>query len=59
MRRFFYLQGSDRRILLALLIIVCVGTTIIWLTSGETGASTTDADSMSQSCSLRSQQGYN
>lgn len=59
MRRFFYLQGSDRRILLALLIIVCVGTTIIWLTSGETGASATDADSVSQSRSLRSQQGYN
>ena len=47
LRRFFYLQKSDRRIMLALLVVAVVALTVLWLTgSWQPPAETADADSI-------------
>ena len=47
LRRFFYLQKSDRRIMLALLVVAVVALTVLWLTgSWQPSAEKADADSI-------------
>ena len=50
LRRFFYLQKSDRRIMLALLVVAVVALTVLWLTgSWQPPTETTAADSTATS----------
>lgn len=58
MRRPLYLQRSDRRILLALLIVATVALTVIWFTGGEVESSAMGSDSLWQKRSSRSRNGY-